>query len=542
MIRYNPALRLFIFDEDETGDLRMTASYGNSGAIGNAFHNNIYGNDDDNIIDGGGGGDYLAGGGGNDTYHVDDYSDVVDEFEDQGFDTIISSIDISRLCSHVEKLILTRGASKGVGNNLNNEIIGNANMVNVLDGREGNDILTGGAKADELIGGQGNDYLDGRGGADKMIGGIGDDTYIIHDGHEIILEAAGEGTDQVNASVSHTLQNNFESLLLLGDAHLSGTGNNADNRLTGNTGRNVLRGYEGNDTLNGGADADRLEGGSGNDTYFVDNKDDRVIENSISNGNDTVYASVSYTLSDFVENLFANGSAAICLTGNKLANTIRGNDKANIINGGAGADKMAGGAGNDTYYVDNIRDVITDTSGTDTVIATSHYTLSNGLENLTAAYSATSLKLTGNASDNAIKGNTSKDTLKGLDGNDTLNGRQNSDILYGGKGKDTFVFDTQLSSSNVDKICDFSSTYDTIYLDNAIFKKLGAGSLTNPTKLNKAFFTIGKEAKDNNHHIIYDKDKGALYYDPDGSGQGKAQLFAQVKAGTIIKLDDLMII
>ncbi|SCY95101.1 calcium-binding protein [Microvirga guangxiensis] len=544
MASYNEALRLFVFDKDETAEFVMSPGMGNCSVLGNSLGNRITGNDGDNSLDGGEGADFLMGNDGNDTYIVDDVGDVVYECPDEGFDTIKASVDVN-LNFHgfyTERLILTGGASSGIGNGLNNEIIGNNNLVNFLDGGGGDDILRGGTQRDQLIGGKGNDCLDGGGGSDQLVGGEGDDTYVVHSGHETILETAGQGWDQVNAWTSYTLKSNLEALKLLGDSNISGTGNSANNSLTGNNGRNNLQGLEGNDTLDGGAGEDRLEGGTGNDTYYVDDKDDVVIEDLTSDGNDTVYTSIDYTLSEFVENLIAHGSGAIRLTGNELANTITGNDQANIIDGGAGADRMDGGGGNDIYYVDNVRDVITDVAGFDTVKTTCHYTLNGTLENLTAASGSNALKLTGNALNNGINGNRGRDTLKGLGGNDTLNGKQGSDILYGGKGQDTFVFDTHLSAGNIDKICDFNFRQDTIHLDNAIFRKLGGGSINKPGKLKKAFFTVGKEAKDGNDYIVYDKEKGALYYDYDGSGQGAAVLFARFKAGTIIKADDLMII
>jgi serralysin len=46
-------------------------------------------------------------------------------------------------------------------------------------------------------------------------------------------------------------------------------------------------------------------------------------------------------------------------------------------------------------------------------------------------------------------------------------------VLTGGSSWDKFVFDTKLDGS-VDKITDFFAADDSIYLDNAIFQKLGA--------------------------------------------------------------------
>ncbi|WP_284271861.1 calcium-binding protein, partial [Bradyrhizobium iriomotense] len=75
-----------------------------------------------------------------------------------------------------------------------------------------------------------------------------------------------------------------------------------------------------------------------------------------------VMSSVSYTLSDYVENLTLTGSAAINGTGNSEANIIIGNDAANIITGGLGNDILTGGAGADTFVINSGdgSDIITD--------------------------------------------------------------------------------------------------------------------------------------------------------------------------------------
>ena len=94
------------------------------------------------------------------------------------------------------------------------------------------------------------------------------------------------------------------------------------------------------------------------------------------------------------------------------------------------------------------------------------------------------------------------------------------------------MFDAKLNKkTNVDKITDFNVKDDSVYLDNAVFTKLGkGGSEASPKKLSKAYFTVGTEAKDRNDYVIYDKKKGVLYYDQDGSGSK-----AQVEVATIKK-------
>jgi Ca2+-binding RTX toxin-like protein len=121
-----------------------------------------------------------------------------------------------------------------------------------------------------------------------MLGGAGNDTYEVDDDNDVIVELAGEGTDQVNSTAAiFTLGAYIENLTLTGTADIEGTGNALGNKITGNTGANELVGHDGNDTLtgndgndilNGGFGADNMSGGKGNDTYDVDNIGDKITE------------------------------------------------------------------------------------------------------------------------------------------------------------------------------------------------------------------------------------------------------------------------
>ena len=100
---------------------------------------------------------------------------------------------------------------------------------------------------------------------------------------------------------------------------------------------------------------------------------------------------------------------------------------------------------------------------------------------------------------------------------------QATDVLRGGEGRDVFIFNTPPSAKrNRDTISDFDVRDDGIYLDNAVFKSLGAGFAHHPQKLKKAFFCIGEEARDRNDFIVYNKEDKVLLYDLDGSGPSSA--------------------
>ena len=102
------------------------------------------------------------------------------------------SFDLSVDGANVENLSYSgMGSAVLTGNNLNNEIIGNA----------GDDKLTGNA---------GNDTLEGGIGSDTMTGGIGNDVYVVF-GADTITEAAGGGIDEIRSLTGINLGANIEN-------------------------------------------------------------------------------------------------------------------------------------------------------------------------------------------------------------------------------------------------------------------------------------------------------------------------------------------
>lgn len=149
----------------------------NINGIGNDTDNYITGNSGNNILRGGegndtlygaGGFDTLYGGKGNDKYIIDNVNAVVEELEDEGIDTVITSINYT-LTDNVENLEMTGTANlKATGNDLNN----------IIKGNTGDNTFEGGKGNDTLYGYDGNDTLNGYIGSDTLYGGAGNDTYV----------------------------------------------------------------------------------------------------------------------------------------------------------------------------------------------------------------------------------------------------------------------------------------------------------------------------------------------------------------------------
>ena len=307
-------------------------------------------------------------------------------------------------------------------------------------------VLTGTAGNDTLSGGSGNDTLDGLAGVDTMTGGYGNDTYYVERTTDKVVELANQGTDTIKSTVSLTaLAANVENLELLGTA-TTGSGNELNNTLIGNAANN---------NLDGKAGADTMIGGLGNDTYTVDDAGDQVIELA-GEGTDRVNSSISYTLTDNVENLTLTGVSNIDGTGNALNNSIVGNAGnnqlfggagADALNGGAGADTMAGGADNDTYTVDDVNDIVTELAGegTDRVNSSVDFTLSANVENLTLT-GTTSINGNGNELANTVVGNAGNNILYGFAGADNINGGTGADTMIGGADNDIYTVDDAADS------------------------------------------------------------------------------------------------
>ncbi|MDH4560367.1 peroxidase family protein, partial [Pseudomonas sp. BN411] len=166
----------------------ITGGAGNNSLSGGGGNDTLVGGSGADSLRGDAGTDSLVGGAGNDVYLIDNTPDVVTELAGEGIDLVQATRSGYVLGANLENLTnLGAGAFAGIGNDLNNMIIGGAGNDS-LSGGAGNDTLSGGASNDALTGGLGNDRLIGGAGNDFMTGGLGNDTFVF---------AAGFGNDNI---------------------------------------------------------------------------------------------------------------------------------------------------------------------------------------------------------------------------------------------------------------------------------------------------------------------------------------------------------
>ncbi len=444
------------------GGLGSDTIYGRAGAdvlAGDGDWDMLYGGDGDDVLLDNASGGSLSGEAGNDTIKaVNGGAQVYDYLYihgDDGQDRIaVTGTGVGG-----------NGPAYLWGDNGDDTISGSASGDGIFGGND-NDRLAGNLGNDTIIADVGHDTLDGGAGADELTGGTGDDVYVVDDVNDAVVEVAGEGTDTVLTSLgTYALGENVERLLFTGSGDFAGTGNGLANILKGGGGNDSLSGGDGSDKLNGRLGADSMAGGRDNDTYYVDDLNDVVVE-AAGEGTDTVITTLAaYTLGADVERLTFAGSGAFTGTGNGLANILKGGsgedslfggDGHDKLNGGLGADSMAGGRDNDAYYVDDPDDVVVEAvnEGTDTVFTTlAAYTLGTNVERLTFNGSG-GFTGTGNALANTLKGGDGDDSLFGDDGNDKLAGGAGADELTGGRGDDVFCFDR--GEAEGDLVMDFA--------------------------------------------------------------------------------------
>lgn len=210
-----------------SGNDQLFGKEGDDKLYGGTGDDTLFGEVGNDTLDGGLGKDTMLGGAGDDLYIIDNPKDRVIESFNQGIDTVSISSPLDdepsinyTLGQNIENL--EGGAFielYATGNALNNRLIGGYISTNYLYGRDGNDYIEAGGKSnnylygeagdDTLIspftntlliqmmdGGEGNDTLTGslNGYGDTLVGGAGNDKITGLYGSDILT--GGKGNDQ----------------------------------------------------------------------------------------------------------------------------------------------------------------------------------------------------------------------------------------------------------------------------------------------------------------------------------------------------------
>jgi Ca2+-binding RTX toxin-like protein len=237
-----------------------------------------------------------------------------------------------------------------------------------------------------------------------------------------------------------------------------------------------------------------------------------------------VPVSLAASFTDSLSGLGENG----VLTGDQKNDVLLGSDDDDILIGDLGNDDLDGNGGNDIIYtgegVDKSEggegnDFIDGGSGNDDLFGEQE----NGKPLLKTAGNDI---IYGGIGDDNIFGDGA--TVGDVGSDDILNGGSGSDNLTGGKGRDYFMYEN-LPNGDVDNIFDFSSAEaDEIVLNKFIFTSLNGeiGSRLGITDF--AVVSSNSDVDKNAAIIVYNSSNGNLFYNPDGSGIGGSQQFAEL--------------
>jgi Ca2+-binding RTX toxin-like protein len=167
-----------------------------------------------------------------------------------------------------------------------------------------------------------------------------------------------------------------------------------------------------------------------------------------------------------------------------------GNDR---LNGGDGNDTLRGGAGND--------------------------------------------RLNGENGNDSLNGQVGQDFLTGGNDNDTLVGGAGDDTLKGGAGSDLFTFNSNVrfnvADFGIDRIQDFEIQVDKIVLDKTSFTALQSVAGNGfSTASEFAIVSSDQDAANSSAAIVYSRNSGNLFYNPDGAIAGFNT------GGQFVRLDD----
>ena len=273
-------------------------------------------------------------------------------------------------------------------------------------------------------------------------------------------------------SVTDTVDNPDDSLLVGSSTGNTLTGGFGDDTLSGLDGNDTLTGGGGDDLISGGLGADSIDGGTGTDTVsFVSSgaaididlgstSAASTIAGSESSGD--VLTNVENALGSQHDDVILGSSEDNVLKGNRGDDTLTGlagmdvligDDGADSLVGGAGEDNLDGGAGNDLLDGGSDKDTLSGGDGNDILLGgdgtgeDDQLIGGTGIDRLVGG-TGNDILLGGDGDDNALTNITAgagtpsaqAAGLYGGAGDDTLDGGAGDDTLDGGAGNDQYLF------------------------------------------------------------------------------------------------------
>jgi len=513
-----------------------------------------YGSAASDTITGSGSADILAGGGGDDTINAGGGNDLIDfEGNVTGFDAIDGGGGTDTIRALRKDTVIGLASVTGIeaitGGGFTNVVVQGSENANTLDfstvsltgiagidGRGGNDVITGSAGADTITGGTGDDTL---------AGGDGDDTFSVSgtgDGFDAVSGGGGYDTIIVSSSYSRiglTSLVGVEAISGGSGAYISGssTANVLDftnvvlsliTRIDGGGGNDIITGSAGNDVIQGSAGDDSLNGGLGNDVFQYTGSSSGFDLVNGGAGTNSITALANSTVIGLsglsnVQSISAGSYTNVSIAGSSNGDTLNfmgvalsgitkidagaGNDVvtgtnlADTILGSGGDDNLTGADGDDVFQYSgssNGFDTVSGGAGSDIISALAASTVigltallgvetisAGGFAGVTIGGSANAdtldlssviltgiVSINGNAGNDVITGSAAADSILGGADNDTLSGELGDDTLNGGTGTNS------LNGGDGTDVAQYSGTagsYSVVLNGDGSYGLVGAG-------------------------------------------------------------------
>jgi Ca2+-binding RTX toxin-like protein len=546
-------------------DNRLEGRGGNDTLRGGLGADTLLGGDGNDLLDGGAGIESLDGGTGIDTldYGAETMSGHTVNLNTATFVDAVGTDTILNFEAYID--------SSG-----NGRIFGRQDMGSRIEGRGGNDTITGGGASptelfnDTILGGDGDDSIFATYGFDSIDGGAGIDMYVglVWDFsivYDLIAGTLSNGVDTITIA-------NFENLIDgSGSSFIAGT--DGANLLDGRGGNDTLFGRGGDDVLSGGAGADSFDGGT---HTFAD-----TVSYETSTAAVTVYVTAPASSTGDAAGDTYTGIEAWNLTraaagdtffGGAAGEQVYGLDGADVLFGNGGNDQLYGGNGDDFILPGADMDYVNGVGGFDAVFygdspgaisinlqtgVHSGFAAGDTFESI-EAFLLTQQGDTVIGADNAsagdilyglggadsLVGQGGFDYLLGGDGSDTLVGGFGYDLMTGGAGADRFVFNNGFEggafAGGGELITDFEAGVDRIAFVGAT-SGFASFSVGNNLFIQNGGPT-GAQGTTTGPTLIYDRTAGALWFDANGNQAGGLQYLASLLGTPTLTAADFIVI